>query len=454
MQIAIVGSGPAGFYSLQSLLSKDPPGLRVDLFERLPAPFGLLRYGVAPDHPKIKSVTAVFERLARDPRVRLFGGVEFGRDLTIDDLAHHYDHAVICTGAESDRRLNIPGEDLRRSHSATEFVAWYNGHPDFADRVFDLDQERALVVGVGNVAADVARILCRTTEDLARTDIADHALEALSRSRVREVVVVGRRGPVQAAFSNPEMEELLALAGVEVVVDPNDLVLDARDLAAAAADRSVARRIELLQGAARRTPGAGLKRLTLRFLTSPVEIYDDGHGGVGAVRLVRNELVVGDDGTVRARATDRAETLDVGLVFRSVGYRGVPLPGVPFDDREGRVPNDAGRVLDRATGAPIPGLYVSGWIKRGPQGVIGTNKPDAAETIAQLVADHAAGIDFGPRDRDPDAVVRLLTGRGVRPVTRDDWDRLDALEVERGRANGRPRVKLVRREEFARALAT
>lgn len=452
LRVAVVGSGPAGFYTVQSLLQAKGVALEVDLFDRLPTPFGLVRHGVAPDHQKIKSVSAVYDRLARDSRCRFYGWVELGRDVELTDLRRLYHQVVLTTGAQSDRPLGIPGEGLRGSHSATEFVNWYNGHPDFCERRFDLDCETAAVVGVGNVAIDVARILCRTPDELATTDIADHALRALRESRIREVHLLGRRGPAQAAFTNPEVKELGQLSDAEARTLAEEMELDAISRAALE-ERTIARKVEILRGYAQPDPArrAG-KRLFIRFLVSPIEITDDGTGRVGGLRLARNELRTDETGTVRPRPTGETQLLPAGLVFRSVGYHGVAIPGLPFDVRHGVIPNALGRVLDAPGGTPIPGLYVAGWIKRGPTGVIGTNKPDAAETVSHMLADLAQDVHLAPEATRREAVERLLAERGCRFVSYDDWCRLDAEEIRRGESAGRPRIKLVRREEFLEVL--
>src|SRR6059036_1548417 len=325
LRVAIIGAGPTGYYAADHLLRQDRVTVEVDMFDRLPTPYGLVRLGVAPDHQKIKSVTAAFDKVAAHPRFRFFGGVEFGKDLTLADLRAHYHQILYCTGAQTDRRMGIPGEDLRGSHPATEFVAWYNGHPDYTDAEFDLSVERAVVVGVGNVAVDVARILCRTREELAATDIADYALEALSRSRIREVYLLGRRGPAQAAFTNPEIKELGELAGADVSAQPEEVEPDelTRQALERAPDRATQKKIEIIKEYARRTPTGKPRRLVMRFLVSPVELRDDGTGAVGGMRLVKNRLYATATGTLQPKATDQVEDLPVGLVFRSVGYRGV-----------------------------------------------------------------------------------------------------------------------------------
>ncbi len=454
LRVAIVGAGPTGFYATDQLFRQ--PGLvaEVDMYDRVPTPYGLVRAGVAPDHQKIKAVTAVFDKVAANPRFRFFGGVELGRHVSVDDLRAHYHMLLYTTGAQTDRRMAIPGEDLGRSHAATEFVAWYNGHPDYRDLTFDLSQERAAVVGVGNVAADVARILSRTPEELAATDIADYALEALSASRIREVYVLGRRGPAQAAFTNPEVRELGELAGADITALPDEVELDelTRQALERAPDRGTQKKVEILKEYARRAPTGKPRRLVMRFLVSPVELRDDGTGAVGGMRLVRNRLYATATGTLQPKATGEFEDLRVGLVFRSVGYRGVPLPGVPFNDDWGVILNDKGRVLDPQTKHPLVGQYTAGWIKRGPTGVIGTNKPDAAETVAGMVEDLARDIHLRPAAPSPAAVERLIAERQPQYLSYQDWQRLDEIETRRGKETGKPRLKFTRMKDMLAAL--
>jgi ferredoxin--NADP+ reductase len=452
--VAVVGAGPAGFYVAEHLLRRPDVVVELDMFDRLPTPFGLVRLGVAPDHQKIKAVTAAFDKVAAHPRFRFFGGVELGKDLTVGDLRVHYHQIVYATGAQTDRRMGIPGEDLLGSHPATEFVAWYNGHPDYRDFQFDLAQERVAVVGVGNVAVDVARVLCRTSEELAATDIAEHALEALRRSRVREVFLLGRRGAAQAAFTNPEVKELGELRGADIAVVPEEVELDplSRESLEKTGDRAGLKKVEILQSYARRPAGTNPRRLTVRFLVSPVAVLDSGAGAVGGIRLVRNRLVATATGTIQAQPTDQLEELRVGLVFRSVGYRGVPLPGVPFDGKWGVVLNEKGRVLDPESKNPLPGEYTAGWIKRGPTGVIGTNKPDAAETATAMLEDAAAGLTLTPAEPRPAAIERFVSQRQPHYVDWGDWLHLNHLEIERGRKRGSPRLKFTRVDEMLAAL--
>ncbi len=455
LRVAIVGSGPAGFYAAEHLFKKGDLRVEVDMFDRLPTPFGLVRFGVAPDHQKIKSVTRVFDRIAKHECFRFYGNVEIGRDVTVDELKRHYHQICFATGAQTDRRMEIPGEDLPRSHAATEFVAWFNGHPDYRDYEFDLSAERVAVVGVGNVAVDVARILCRTPEELARTDIADHALEALRESKVREVYMLGRRGPAQAAFTNPEVRELGELEGADIHVPPDEAELDALSLkeVEASDDDTLRRKIEIIQDFAKRERTGKPRLLTLRFLVSPTELVAGDDGGVRAMRLVRNALV-DEGGRLGCRATAHTEELPIDLVFRSVGYRGVPIDGLPFHERWGLIPNDLGRVTDPSSSSPLRGMYVSGWIKRGPTGVIGTNKKDGAETAAAMLEDVGPGAVLDPSSMDAAAIDALVRERQPHRVTYEDWTRLDEIECSKGAEGGRPRVKIVSWEDVRTALST
>ncbi|HET9114620.1 MAG TPA: FAD-dependent oxidoreductase [Gaiellaceae bacterium] len=430
MRVAVVGSGPAGFYAAGALLSADPP-VEVDMIERLPTPWGLVRLGVAPDHPKLKSVSRAFERIAEQPGFRFLGNVEVGRDLRHEDLVGLYDAVVYAVGAQTDRRLGIPGEDLPGSWPATEFVAWYNGHPDYQQLHFDLNVERAVVIGVGNVALDIARMLALTDEELAPTDATDASIEAIASSSLEEIVVVGRRGPAQAAFTTPELQEMGELAGADVIVDPADLE------GALPHDTNSERNLAVLHELAAREPEGKPRRVVFRFLRSPVALL--GEERVEGIELVRNEL----DANERAVATDEHETLPCGLVFRSVGYRGVALPGVPFDERSGTISNEAGRVE--------PGVYVAGWIKRGPTGVIGTNKKDATETVEHLLEDVASRRLEAKPHTTAAAVDALLAERGVRVVEYDGWCAIDEAERAAGEKSGRPRVKLCSWDELLAA---
>jgi ferredoxin--NADP+ reductase len=454
LRVAIIGAGPAGYYAADQLLRQDGVVVAVDMIDRLPTPYGLVRAGVAPDHQKIKSVTAAFDKVAAHPRFSFYGGVDFGRDLALADLRRHYHQILFSTGAQTDRRMGIPGEDLKGSHPATEFVAWYNGHPDYRDYQFDLTQERAAVVGVGNVAIDVARILCRSPEELAATDIADHALEALRKSRIKEVYLLGRRGPAQAAFTNPELKEVGELADADVMALPEEVELDplSRADVERSQDRGTMKKVELLREYASRKPTGKSKKLVIRFLVSPVELQGNEAGEVVAMRLVRNRLQATPAGTLQAKPTDQFETLPVGLVFRSVGYRGVALPGVPFHESWGVILNEKGRILDPETKQPVVGEYAAGWIKRGPSGVIGTNKPDAAETVVCMMEDVAAGRILKPEEPDAASAERLIRSRQPRYVSYRDWLKLNEVEVARGRAAKRPRVKFTRVGDMLAAL--
>jgi ferredoxin--NADP+ reductase len=441
LKVAVVGSGPAGFYAADALLKSDDPTVEVDVIDRLPTPWGLVRLGVAPDHENIKAVSRAFEKTAARQGFRFFGNVEVGSTVSHDDLLRVYDAVVYTVGAQTDRRLGIPGEDLPGSWAATEFVAWYNGHPDFQDREFDLSHERVVVIGNGNVAIDCARMLALTDEELQPTDTTDEATAAINEAGIREILMLGRRGPVQAAFTPPELKELGELAGADVIVDPADLELDPASAHALEEDRERARRnYDLLQEFAAHAPDGRPRRIVLRFLVSPLAIL--GEDRVEAVEIVRNELVE-DDGRLVARPTGETETIPAGLVLRSVGYKGVPLPGVPFDERTGTIPNDRGR----AEGAER--TYAAGWIKRGPSGVIGTNKKDATETVEQLLADARAGKLA--RDESSLSLETLLEERGVNFVAYEGWQAIDAAERGAGEPLGRPRVKLTSWEQLLEA---
>ncbi len=446
LRVAVIGSGPAGFYAAGQLLSGDD-GAELDMIERLPTPWGLVRLGVAPDHPKLKEVSRAFERIAQRPGFRFFGNVELGRDVGHEEVGALYDAVIYAVGAQTDRRLGIPGEDLAGSWAATEFVAWYNGHPDYQELEFDLSSERVVVVGNGNVALDVARMLALTHEELAGTDATDAAIEAIAGSGIREIVVLGRRGPVQASWTPPELAEMGDLAGADIVVDPAELELDpASGEELAAATPLTRRNVDVLHEFAARSPAGKPTTIRLRFRVSPVAIL--GESRVEAVEIVHNELVADEGGRVRARPTDEREVIPCGLVFRSVGYHGVPIRGVPFDPASGTMANAGGRVLDEE-GEPIPGIYCAGWIKRGPTGVIGTNKKDATETVELLLEDARAGR---LSQRNPSGTLEaLLAERGVEAVVYAGWEAIDALERSRGEPHGRPRVKLCSWDELLAA---
>jgi len=454
LRVAIVGSGPSGFYAAGHLLTpKGRPELvaEVDVFDRLPTPWGLVRGGVAPDHPNIKAVSRVFEKTAARPGFRFFGNVELGRDISHEDLTSRYDAIIYAVGAETDKRLGIPGEDLAGSVAATEFVAWYNGHPDYRNHSFDLSCRRAVVVGNGNVAMDVARMLAITPAELERTDVADHALEALRGAQIEEIVVLGRRGPAQAAFTNPELLELGEMLDADVLVDPRDVAIDERSARSIEGDGDLTarRNVEILTGYSERRPTGKRKRIVLRFLVSPVALT--GKDRVEAIELVHNEIGWDKDGVLRAVATERRESLEAGIVFRSIGYRGVALPGAPFDERRCTIPNESGRVIDPGAQAPLRGVYTVGWIKRGPSGVIGTNKKDAHETVDNLLADLDDGVLPEPADPAPEAIDALLAERRPDHVTHAGWQAIDRAERAAGEPQGRPRAKLCSFDELLAA---
>ena len=454
IRVAIIGSGPSGFYAADQLLKQRAPEIHVDMYERLPTPFGLVRGGVAPDHEKIKSVTKLYNRIASHERFSFYGNIEFGKDVSRLDLSEHYHGIFYAVGAQTDRKLGVAGEDLPNSYAATEFVGWYNGHPDYHDYDFDLTGiKRVAVIGVGNVAMDVARILARTPEELYGTDIADYALETLRQSEVEEIFVLGRRGPAQAAFTNPEIKELGEMADTDIIVDCDDASLD--ELSAThlkkARDRSAIRNVKILQSYVDRGTTGKSRRIIMRFLVSPSEII--GEENVEAMRIVKNELYLDEHANLRPRATDQYEVLPVDMVFRSVGYRGVPLPDVPFYDRWGTIPNEHGRVLTKHEGKErLTGNYVVGWIKRGPSGIIGTNKPDAIESAERFLEDLKMGDVLQPRDTSADSILELVRTRKPTFISFAEWKILDEIELQRGADSGRSRVKFTTVEEMLEAL--
>ena len=449
LRIAIIGAGPSGFYAAEQILKNPDTEAQVDLFDRLPTPYGLVRGGVAPDHPKIKSVTRVYERTAAKEGFRFFGNVEVGRDLNIADFENHY-HAIMYTfGAEADRELGIPGEDLPGSYAATAFVGWYNAHPDYADREFGLENvKRAVVIGNGNVAMDVSRMLALDDAELRRTDIADHAIDVLDAGAIEEIVVLGRRGPAQAAYTNPEIKELGELEEADVIIDPANVELDPESRAwvdSDDSDKTTRVNVEIVEGYAAKAPEGRPKRILLRFLASPIEIR--GGERVESIVVGRNELKM-VDGSLRAVDTGEREELDCQLVLRSVGYTGVPLRGVPFDEKRGTILNREGRVLESHGGEHRVGHYTAGWIKRGPSGVIGTNKKDAQETVNHLLADVAAGALLDPPDPGPAAIENLLAERKANFVSFSGWQKIDHAEVTAGQPHERPRVKFVQIDQM------
>jgi ferredoxin--NADP+ reductase len=448
LRAAVIGAGPAGFYAAEQLLAA---GFEVDLIDLLPTPFGLVRSGVAPDHPKIKSVTRVYEKTAARSGFRFFGGVALGSDISRAELLERYHALVYAVGTADDNRLGIPGEDRPGSYPATRFVAWYNGHPHACEEEFDLSARRAVVIGNGNVAVDVARMLVLEPDELALTDTADHAIEVLSGSGIEEVILLGRRGPAQAAFTNPELRELGELTRADIHIDPSELEMDEHShrWLETEADATARRNVELLREFSAREPASPKShRVSLRFLRSPVEVLGEGQDGpVTGVRVVRNRLEPDGQGRLRAVATEQTEEIECGLVLRSIGYRGQPLDDVPFDHRRGLIRNVGGRVCDEDERSH-QGEYVVGWIKRGPTGVIGTNKKDATDTVTKIVEDAQAGTLNEPVDPSPDSAEQWIRSRVPSVVTWDGWTAIDEHEKRSGEPHSRPRVKLVRLEEL------
>lgn len=452
LRVVIIGSGPSGFYAAEALQRQSALPVSVDMLDRLPTPYGLVRGGVAPDHQKIKGVTIVYEKIASHPEFRFYGNLMLGRDVQVTDLEKHYDALIFAVGNESDKRMGIPGEDLAGSHPATNFVAWYNGHPDYRQERFDLGAERAVVVGIGNVAMDVARILAEDPDVLAKTDIAGYALEALRKSRVREVYILGRRGPAQAAFSPAEIAEIGSLRGSDLVLLPEEALLDdvSREALAKKPDPEAEKNIKYLNDKAAQGKGSKPRKVHLRLCVSPVEVLGE-KGRMNAVRIEKNKLAADEKGNVRPKGTGQFETLQAGLIFRSVGYNGVPIPGVPFDAKIGHIPNEEGRVLDEAK-KPVPGKYVVGWAKRGPSGLVGTNRPCSVATVGLLLEDFKA-FGAGPApEKTREAAEELYRSRQRALFTFKDWKALDRIEVETGRKLGKIREKFTSVADMVSAL--
>jgi ferredoxin--NADP+ reductase len=446
LRVAIVGAGPAGFYAAATLLEQTQLTVEVDILDRLPTPYGLVRGGVAPDRPKTKGVTKVYDKSAEHPNFSFFGNVELGRNLSVEDLLACYDQVLYAIGNEADRRLGIPGEHLVGCTPASVFVGWYNGHPDYRAAQFDLSCRRVAVVGNGNVALDVARILARSHEELCVTEIAEHALGALGDSQVEEIVVLGRRGPFQAAFTPAELRELAGLRHARVEISVDELELDEASQARFERVRPRDRRrtnIELLTAMARSTPQPAPRTIRLRFLVSPVELVGDERGHVRAIRLERNRLVQRDDGSLGAAGTGKIEQLEVGWVFVSIGSRGKRIAGLPFDEQLGVIANVDGRVIDLETRQIRPNQYCAGWARGGPRGLIASNKVASAEVVARMLDDVAHGSVNGPAQGGRAMMATLLRERAVRHVTFDDWKVIDEAEIERGQSRGAPRSKFV-----------
>lgn len=460
LRVAIVGSGPAGMYAAGHLL-EGPAGtylggelvdmvdrhVEVDVFDRLATPWGLVRGGVAPDHPEKKRVSKVFEAIAARPGFRFFGNVDIGRDITAAELAEWYDAVIYAVGAAGNRELAIPGHKLSGCFPAGEFVAWYNGHPDYSQLDFDLSGARAVIVGNGNVALDVARILTVDVSVLAQTDISDVALTALRDSAIREVVILGRRDPVHAAFNTPELEELGHLNAADVIIDGD---IECQDTMPGPADPTVVRKLQTLRHLAARARDEQRKRIVFRFFAAPVRLL--GAERVEAVVVAHNEMGRHPDGGLEFYTTGEESVIETALVLGAIGYQSAPIIGLPFDDRRCVVPHRAGRVVDGD--AVVPGTYVTGWIKRGPTGIIGTNKKCARETVQSLLEDAAANRLATCTTFSADAVTEVVRTRTPAAVPYAGWKAIDRDERQAGQRDGRPRVKYVTTDQLLSVAAT
>lgn len=447
LRVAIVGAGPAGIYAADALLKSEAatePGVSIDLFERMPAPFGLIRYGVAPDHPRIKGIITALHQVLDKPQIRLFGNVDYGTDIHLDDLHAFYDAVIFSTGATADRALDIPGVELDGSYGAADFVSWYDGHPD-VPRTWPLEAEKVAVLGVGNVALDVARILAKTADELLPTEIPANVYDGLKANKALEIHVFGRRGPAQAKFSPMELRELDHSPNIEVIVNPEDIDYDEGSIAERRKNKQTDMVAKTLENWAIRDIGDRPHKLFLHFFESPSEILGED-GKVVGLRTERTEL----DGTGNVKGTGQTTDWDVQAVYRAVGYLSDELPKLPWDAASGTVPDAGGRVVEES-GAPLPSTYVTGWIRRGPIGLIGHTKGDANETVANLLDDHANGRLLTPESPEEDAVVSFLEGKGITYTTWEGWYALDAAEKALGEPQGRERIKIVERDEMLRA---
>lgn len=451
LRVAVVGAGPSGFYAVDALLRRKDVLIDVDTFDRLPVPYGLVRFGVAPDHQNIKAIIKGYEKIAANARFRFFGNIQFGRDIHLENLQAHYDQIIYAVGAETDRKLNIPGETLSGNYTATEFVAWYNGHPDYVNCQFDLSHECVAIIGIGNVAMDVTRMLAKSPDELAATDIADYALKALRTSKIRKIVILGRRGAAQAAFTPKEIKEIGALEGVDLLIDSEDVVLDEESKKSLETDKRARTNVEYLTEKSQEGPGTNPRKVNLRLLRSPVEIIGE-NGHVVGVKIERNALIRSESGEMRPQGSGEFETISCGAVFRSVGYHGIPLQGVPFDQINGVIPNERGRVVNPDSGEVVRGQYVVGWIKRGPTGLLGTNKGDSGETVDAMLEDIQGQTAPMHDEQEPDAIESFLKSKETSYLTFSDWKELDLLEVEKGEALGKIRQKFVRLSDMLDAL--
>lgn len=436
LRVAIVGSGPSGFYATEALI-KSGIKIKINMLERLPAPYGLVRNGVAPDHPKLKQAIQVYEKIAESPEFNFIGNVTVGQDVTIDELKKTH-HAIIFTcGAETDRKLGIPGEDLPGSYTATEFVGWYNGHPDYRDRKFNLSHEVAVIIGQGNVAADVSRILAKTVDELKHTDIAEHALDALAESKIKEIYVIGRRGPAQAKFTPKELREFGELTDCDPIIAVNDLELNPASEQELQDKSNIgnAKIYDLFRNFSLLPQSSKHKRCHFKFLLSPVELI--GSNELTKIILEKNKLQ-GEPFNQSAHGTGEKIELEAGILFRSIGYRGIPISGVPFDEKRGVFPNENGRITNK--GDIVPQLYTAGWIKRGPTGIIGTNRADSVATVESLLQDIPA-LAANETKSGAEGLLPLLKARKIHFINYIDWKKIDGKEIERGKPKGKPREK-------------
>lgn len=443
LHVAIIGSGPSGFYTAEDLFKKEDFFVEVDMFERLPTPYGLVRAGVAPDHQKIKSVTKIYNNIAHLPQFRFWGNVKFGTDITKAELLGHFDAIIYAFGAQSDRKLAIKGENLRGNYSATEFVGWYNGHPDYRDIKFDFSCSDVAIIGMGNVAIDIARILARTENELSHTDIAEHAQDQFRNSKIENIYLIARRGPMQAAFTPVGTKSMLNMEEAAAYVNPAELKLEieSEKIIKETNDKRIIQNLKFLGAISKNDISSAAIKIQFLFRRSPLEIYGE-NGEIEGIKIVKNELFKDDYGNLKARATDVSEDLRVKMVFRSIGYKVNQIPDVPFDDKKGVIANENGRVVDEATRDIHPHEYVVGWAKRGPTGIIGTNKSDAIKTNELLIEDFKDKQSECWSNSHSRIIKKFLKSKKVNYVPFEDWRILDQIEIDEGEKKSKPREKI------------
>jgi ferredoxin/flavodoxin---NADP+ reductase len=453
LTVAIIGSGPSGFYAADHLMKQEDINIEVDIFEKLPTPYGLVRAGVAPDHQQIKSVSKIYEKLAQNPRFRFWGNVELGKDIQKSEFFNYFDAIIYAVGAQSDRSMNIKGEELIGSYSATEFVGWYNGHPDYRNLEFDFSGENAVIIGIGNVALDIARILAKSIDELSKTDITQHALDNLALSKIKNIYVIARRGPMQSAFTPAGTKELFKMEDAAAFVKPEELKIEkeTKNIITESGDKRIIQNLQFLENISKNDPAQYSKIIQILFRRSPLELYGSDIK-VSGIKIVKNELFQDEFGNLKAKATDVMEDIPTNLVFSSIGYKVNPMHDVSFDDKNGIIANQNGRVYDLANNIVIENEYVTGWAKRGPSGVIGTNKPDSIETVNFLLDDFKNKTAENLSDSQESRIHSWLKSKNLQFVPFDQWKILDTHETALGESKEKPREKVTSIAEMLKII--